>query len=1189
MANFFVSYSHKDEAWKDKLIRHLKLLQRHLGTPDDPIEVWVDTNIRGGEDWRRKIFQAMDEAVVAILLVSVDALVSDFIRDEELPYLLTRVGKKSLALLPLIVGPCEWLNEPKLNHLQVRPLEGQPLGAMTDYEAEECLSKFMEDVQAQVQHIKQLPLPPDNPYKGLYTFEERDQDVFFGRETKAQTLCDDLYQNAALCLVGSSGSGKSSLVYAGVVPRLRKDHWLIVPFRPRKDPLGELAQALAELLQTQAGRGGSLPLGETELEDSLRQRHGFLVDLLRSVGTAGHQDRHVLLFVDQFEEIFTNCGPEPRAQFLRALLHDKWVEDAWARGHLRCLLTLRFDFLEQAVHEREAGLGNVLQQIKPQLLGEMGDDQLRDVIERPAQRRGASFERGLVERILRDIGVGNERGKLPLLEFCLQQLWLRQEHLGGRVLTRQAYEDIGGFQGAVTQYADQVFDSFSADEQAAAPALLVHLVNVSTSDDMGGDTRRPVVIEELIGSDQSAARPQGQSLVTKLVDKRLLVKGDQGPGRGNGRVTVELAHEILIQAWQRLKTWVDVDRDFLKKLRHVEVELRNGQLLTGPLLDECECWLNDHGQRLLPKVVKFIERSLVAQAEAQINTLLVCKVATLPRCIEQLKYLPTLAPILRHRLQAERDHEARRRLSLALLTMEDGPVDYLKEQLLLVEPAEYAVICQALEPYRDRLRDELCQVAMAAAADPSHRLRAACALARYDPGNSSWADLASDVAKQLVTENPLHVSHWVESLLPVREVFFGPLGEVCKNPQQAEAERALAATILADFAVGRSEVIADVIVEATAKQYALLWPAIQAHSDRAICVFRQELAREMPAEIQPEARDALARRQAQAAVALLQFGEAEQVWPLLRQGPDPGRRTYLLHAFGPLGTKPDLLLQGLESETDAGVRRALILSLGEFTREQLPDERRNPQVGKLLQWYRDDPDPGVHGAIDWLLRYSHQGKVPRKLDWGQGVALAKIDQQLAGQPPGHRNWYVTREGLTLAVTPGPVLFSMGSPDGEKDRRENEKAHLRLINRRFGIANKPVTVAQFARFQRENSGITKVDTKRYSPTDDCPQTRVTWFEAVAYCNWLSDREGIPREQWCYRPKGDNYIAGMTVAANHLSLSGYRLPTEAEWEFSCRAGSRASRYFGEAIELLGMYAWYNKNAQRPNLACWLPQAE
>ena len=138
--------------------------------------------------------------------------------------------------------------------------------------------------------------------------------------------------------------------------------------------------------------------------------------------------------------------------------------------------------------------------------------------------------------------------------------------------------------------------------------------------------------------------------------------------------------------------------------------------------------------------------------------------------------------------------------------------------------------------------------------------------------------------------------------------------------------------------------------------------------------------------------------------------------------------------------------------------------------------------------------------------------------------------------------------------------------------EGKERHRQQIGRSFAIASKEVTVEQFLRFRKDH----QVD-KLYAPTRDCPVNRVNWYDAVAYCNWLSEQEGIPKEQRCYLPnEAGTYEAGMKVAANYLQRTGYRLPTEAEWEYSCRAGSETTYSFGEPEELLSKYAWYIANS-------------
>jgi formylglycine-generating enzyme required for sulfatase activity len=334
------------------------------------------------------------------------------------------------------------------------------------------------------------------------------------------------------------------------------------------------------------------------------------------------------------------------------------------------------------------------------------------------------------------------------------------------------------------------------------------------------------------------------------------------------------------------------------------------------------------------------------------------------------------------------------------------------------------------------------------------------------------------------------------------------------------------------------------------------------------------------------ARDARARRQAEAAIQLLKSGDPEPVFRLLRHASDPSVRSYIVRDIAATGAWPNLLIQRLDIEPDASARRAIILSLGGFTDDQIPESRRTPLADRLLRMYREDADSGIHSAVDWLLRHSKQGLMERRMDWHQAEALRTIDRALASAPSKDRQWFVTREGQTFAVIRGPVKFVMGAPGDEpgRDKPDDEEPHLVRLPRSFAISTKEVTVGQFQRFLDANPAIKRMaqaagsrDPTREGPIlakkafdDECPQVSMTWFEAAQYCNWLSAQEGIPQSQWCYPPL-EQIKEGMELARDHLHRTGYRLPTEAEWEFACRAGSTTSRFFGASEALLAEYAW------------------
>ncbi len=234
----------------------------------------------------------------------------------------------------------------------------------------------------------------------------------------------------------------------------------------------------------------------------------------------------------------------------------------------------------------------------------------------------------------------------------------------------------------------------------------------------------------------------------------------------------------------------------------------------------------------------------------------------------------------------------------------------------------------------------------------------------------------------MLAANPLHLGTWVTALRPVREPLLKPLGEVFRVAKSAE-RREFAATVLADYAGDKPDTLADLLLDADPKQYALLFPVLQRDREQAVESIRRALKANVKADAPQPERERQARRQASSAVALLQLGIPDDAWKLFRHLSDPEARSQLVWRSGLLGVDPKLILRRLDQEKDVSARRALILTLGEYTGEQLPPEVRDPLTVKLLQWYRDDPDPGIHGAIDWLLRHGKEGLEARPLDWGQ--------------------------------------------------------------------------------------------------------------------------------------------------------------------------------------------------------------
>lgn len=326
-------------------------------------------------------------------------------------------------------------------------------------------------------------------------------------------------------------------------------------------------------------------------------------------------------------------------------------------------------------------------------------------------------------------------------------------------------------------------------------------------------------------------------------------------------------------------------------------------------------------------------------------------------------------------------------------------------------------------------------------------------------------------------------------------------------------------------------------------------------------------------EVTGFARDLFTQFRARSAAVWMAVGYEKAVWPLLRHSPDASLRTRVIHGLSPIAIDPEGLLSGLERQEDVSVRRAMVLIAGELAGDPAnqPDTRADSRQSaisqgaaeRLVALYQDDPDAGVHAAAEWALRR-----------YGRGPDIARYDRLLVSRGANENcQWYLNSLGHTMVVVPGPTQFLMGTADDAAPAAGDERLHHQRIRRSYSIAGEETSAGQFRRFLDENPGIRVEPAGSIGETSDVPQTSVTWYEAAAYCNWLSKVEGLPKQQWCYQPnEAGQYAAGMKLAPNYLDLRGYRLPTEPEWEYACRAGSATAFSFGNDDAYLGYYAVY-----------------
>jgi WD40 repeat protein/class 3 adenylate cyclase len=431
------------------------------------------------------------------------------------------------------------------------------------------------------------------PYKGLEAFQPQDAEFFFGREDLIADLAGRLAGSSFLAVVGPSGSGKSSVVRAGLVPAIwagahglapRRD-WKVLILTPGAHPLEELAVRLA----TERGLSpGSV------LEDLRRDPHNLCLTVRQQLLDES-PDARVVLIVDQAEEIFTLChDEEERRTFVELLAHA-----AEENTQTVVILALRADFYGHCATYPSLA---ALVQDHQSLVGPMREGEIRRAIELPASKAGLQLEEGLVARILDD--VGSEPGSLPLLSHALLETWQRrQDH----TMTMTAYLESGGVRGAIARTADAVYEQLEPEQQELARRIFLRLAEPGQGTE---DTRRRASLSELLpgGDEQTAV----EEVLDILARARLITVGLD---------VVEVSHEALIREWPLLRRWLDEDREGLQLHRRLTDDSSEwmrydrdpGMLYRGARLSAAQEWAEGRESDLSAAEREFLEACRAAR------------------------------------------------------------------------------------------------------------------------------------------------------------------------------------------------------------------------------------------------------------------------------------------------------------------------------------------------------------------------------------------------------------------------------------------------------------------------------------------------------------------------------------------------------------------------------------------------
>ncbi len=440
----------------------------------------------------------------------------------------------------------------------------------------------------------------ESPYAGLSSFQESNAALFFGRSREIGALVSRIRDRPLMAVVGPSGAGKSSFVRAGLVPFLKRsgDAWESLVLRPGRDPLGALASLVAPLMNSSDSLAQDLQEHQ-RLVARMREEPGIVGTVLR--GRARRERKRLLLFIDQFEELYTQVAdPRERRAFTACI---SGIADD-ATTPMRVVLSIRSDFLDR-VHEDERFMGELSQGLF--FLTAPNAEGLRDALVQPAEMAGYRFESPeMIQSMLEHLH--STEGALPLLQFAATQLW-EQRDVSRKLLTQQSYIEMGGIAGALASHADSVLDKMSPSARVLVRALFLRLVTPER-------TRAIVSLEEL--QELSRDTVELQSLTDQLVLARLLVIQT---GSGATGATVELVHESLIHRWPTLHRWLEENQDdsaFLEQLRTAARQWHakgrdSGLLWRGEMVEEAQRFQRRYRGEL-PQVQLDFLSAVVSQA-----------------------------------------------------------------------------------------------------------------------------------------------------------------------------------------------------------------------------------------------------------------------------------------------------------------------------------------------------------------------------------------------------------------------------------------------------------------------------------------------------------------------------------------------------------------------------------------------